>query len=451
MSRILVTGINYAPESIGTGKYTAELCEWLAARGHDVRVVTAPPYYPAWQVWPQHRTRWFRRVRHAGVDVIRCPIWVPPQPRGLTRILHLLSFALSSAAALACSIAWRPQLVINIAPTLASAPGAWLLARASGAKCWLHVQDFELDAAMDMGIVAAGPLRRLALAAERWLLGRFDVVSTISTRMLARMQGKGVDAQCQELFPNWVDLDAIQPLTAPSPYRAELGIPTDAIVALYSGNMGQKQGLELLAEAANALSLLPPAGEGARRADEGAPPLHFVFGGEGPARAMLEAACAGLPNVHILGLQPTARLQDWLGLADIHLLPQRADVADLVMPSKLTGMLASGRAVLATARPGTGVAEAIAHCGIATVPGDTDAFVHALRQLARDHAQRRQLGSAARQQAVATLGRDAILARFEDRVAQLINTVHPEPFDKAQDKLRRGAPKSKDNPKQDPA
>jgi colanic acid biosynthesis glycosyl transferase WcaI len=130
--------------------------------------------------------------------------------------------------------------------------------------------------------------------------------------------------------------------------------------------------------------------------------------------------------VRFLGLQPTERLQDWLGLADIHLLPQRADVADLVMPSKLTGMLASGRAVLATALPGTGVAEAVQYSGIATVPGDTDAFVAALRQLVNDHALRRRLGIAAREQAEATLARDGILLRFEQRVAHLLgDAFHP--------------------------
>jgi colanic acid biosynthesis glycosyl transferase WcaI len=448
MSRILVTGINYAPENIGTGKYTSELCEWLAARGHDVRVVTAPPYYPAWKVWPDYRRFGFKRERRNRVDVVRCPIWVPAQPRGTTRMLHLASFALTSFLAFVHAIFWRPQAVVTIAPTLASAPGAWLLAKCTGARSWLHIQDFEVDAAMDMGIVDAGPLKRFALAAERWLLRRFDRVSTISPKMLERLAHKGVASERQVSFPNWADIDGIRPLDAPSSYRAELGIPDDAVVALYSGNMGLKQGLELLGEAARRLSLpahsdeaaletvgrsLPPhAREDARRADGGAPALHFVFGGEGPARAALESACAGLPNVHFLGLQPTERLCDWLGLADIHLLPQRADVADLVMPSKLTGMLASGRAVLATALPGTGVANALVHSGIVTPPADVDAFVNALRALAGDAQRREELGTAARQQALATLSRDAILGAFDARLAQLIGgmaatTTHPSP------------------------
>lgn len=448
-TRVLVTGINFAPENIGTGKYTGELCEWLAARGYRVRVVTAPPYYPAWKVWAGYSALGFCRTRWDHLTVIRCPIWVPRQPRGLTRLLHLASFAISSTLALLYCIPWRPQVVINIAPTLASAPGAWLVAGLTGASSWLHIQDFEVDAAMDMGIVSAGPLRRIALLTERTLLRGFDRVSTISWRMCERLSTKGVPEERQVLFPNWVDTDAIHPLTAPSPYRAELGIPDDAIVALYSGNMGLKQGLELLAEAALARSgdSLPPlAGEGAQRADGGAlplpplagevarradggalapdadptPPIHFIFAGEGPARATLQTACAHLPNVRFLDLQPTQRLNDWLGLADIHLLPQRADDADLVMPSKLTGMLASGRAILATAAPGTGVAHLLMESGIVTPPGDSAAFVLALRALATDNARRTALGAAARAQALASLSRDAVLITFERHLQALL-------------------------------
>jgi colanic acid biosynthesis glycosyl transferase WcaI len=397
--RILVVGINYAPENIGTGKYTSEMCAWLAAKGHEVRVVTAPPYYPAWKIWPGYRHLWFLRESIDGADVIRCPLWVPRKPNGIKRMLHLGSFALSSALALLTSLVWRPTHVIAIAPTLASAPAAWLLARLSSARCWLHIQDFELDAALDMGIVDAGPLRRLAMGVERWLLRRFDRVSTISPKMVERLAAKGVDPDRRVLLPNWADIDAIQPLAGPSPYREELGIPDNAVVALYSGNMGLKQGLELLGEAA------------LRLRDQ--PGLHFVFGGEGPARGALESRCAGLPNVHFLGLQPIGRLNDWLGLADIHLLPQRADVADLVMPSKLTGMLASGRPVLATALPGTGVALAVQDCGTVVAPGDIQAFTAALQSLAGDGATRQKLGDAARQQALTTLARDTILQRFE--------------------------------------
>ena len=219
---------------------------------------------------------------------------------------------------------------------------------------------------------------------------------------------KGVDAECRVSFPNWADIDTVRPLETASPYRAELGIPDDAVVALYSGNMGLKQGLEILGEAAGRLS------------DE--KNLYFVFGGEGPGRDALQDACGGLPSVRFLGLQPTERMRDWLGLANIHLLPQRADVADLVMPSKLTGMLASGRAVLATALPGTGVAHAIAGCGIATPPGEPEQFSAALQMLAADRELREHFACNARQRAECELDRDVILSRIEARIAALCDS-----------------------------
>lgn len=401
--RVLVVGINYAPENVGTGKYTSEMCAWLHTRGHAVRVIAAPPYYPAWRVWHGYRRLWFQREWLDHVEVIRCPLWVPERPNGIKRMLHLFSFAVSSALVLFASLAWRPTHVVSIAPTLVYAPAAWLTARLSGARCWLHIQDFELDAALDMRILEAGPLKRLAARVERWLLRRFDRVSTISHKMVERLTTKGVAPARQVMFPNWADIDAIRPLVAPSPYRRELGIPDDAVVALYSGNMGLKQGLELLGDAALRL--------------QSESRLYFVFGGQGPGREALEAQCATLPNVRFLDLQPTERLNDWLGLADIHLLPQRAAVADLVMPSKLTGMLASGRPVLATAMPGTGVAIAVSDCGCVVAPGDISAFATALRKLADDAALRVRLGQAARKVALTTLARKAILLRFEQALA----------------------------------
>lgn len=406
MANILITGINYAPENISTGKYTSEMATWLAAQGHRVRVVTAPPYYPAWKVAASYRRWWWSRETIAGVDVIRCPVWVPARPGGLTRMIHLASFGLSCLPPLVGALYFRPDLVINIAPTLASAPGALLAARLSGSQTWLHVQDFELDAALDMGIVNAGPARKIAMGIERLVMRAFDRVSTISDKMLERLHAKGVQADACTCFPNWADIDGIRPLDAPSPYRAELGIPQDALVALYSGNMGLKQGLELLAEVARATSDLPQ--------------LHFVFGGQGPGRELLEQNCQGLSNVHFLGLQPTERLNDWLGLADIHLLPQRADVADLVMPSKMTGMLASGRPVLATALPGTGVANALLGSGVSVPPGDAQALVNALRELACDAAMRGKLGAAARAQAESTLARESILTRLNIDIQSLL-------------------------------
>jgi colanic acid biosynthesis glycosyl transferase WcaI len=396
--RVLIHGINYAPELTGIGKYTSELAEWLAQRGHAVRVVTAPPYYPDWRVRSGYSARRYAREQRNGVTVQRCPLWVPHEPSGLRRMMHLATFAASSAPLVAGACLWRPDAVLAIEPTMLCAPAAWLLARVSGAKAWLHVQDFEFDAALSLGMLPAklaAPVRSF----ERTIMGRFDRVSSISDSMVELLLAKGVKRERALLFPNWVDCTEIHPLGGPSRLRAELGIAPRACVALYSGNMGEKQGLELAIDAARSLA--------------GVRDLVFLFCGNGSSRPRLEARAAGLPNVRWLALQPAARLNALLNAADIHLLPQRADAADLVMPSKLTGMLASGRPIVATAHPATQLARVVETCGVATPPGDVRAFASAVYELQRHPIARHALGAAARCYAEQNLHKEAVLGKFE--------------------------------------
>jgi colanic acid biosynthesis glycosyl transferase WcaI len=411
--RILLYGINFAPELTGIGKYSGEMAAWLAARGHDVRVVTAPPYYPDWRVadgyssWGYRRETWcFDEATSARVQ--RCPVWVPREPNGKKRLLHLASFALSSFPVSLAQARWRPDIVMAVQPTLAIAPAAFLTARLVGAKSWLHIQDFEVDAAFDMGMLSSGALRKVALWGEKVLLDRFDRVSTISDRMMDRLVIKEVPDAKRVLFPNWADLKRIHPLNTVSPFRRELGLAGDHVVVLYSGNLGEKQGLEILVEAAIRLH------------DQRH--IQWVIAGEGSARARLEAMSAGIDNIRWLPLQPLERLNELLNLADIHVLPQRPDAADLVMPSKLTGMLASGRAIVATAVPDTQVGKVMDECGVLVSPGDSDALAEAVFRLAGDHEQRADLGKKARDYAEKNLGYDMIMSRFEQEALALVGS-----------------------------
>ena len=404
--RLLIYGLNFAPEPTGTGKFTGEMAAWLAARGHDVRALAAPPYYPSWKRDPS--VPLWRGETWRGVRVHRAPLYVPERPSGAARIGHLLSFAASSLP-----LAWwqaasfHPQAVIAIAPTLMTAPGALAAAALARARTWLHLQDFETDAAFGLGLVSGGGVKRGALAGEARLLRSFDRVSTISEPMRARLTEKGVAPERTRLVPNWADLSAIRPLGGPSALRAELGIPSGAVVALYAGPLGEKQGLEILVEAARML------------ADE--PSILIAIAGEGPARTRLLEAARAVPNVLFLPLQPVERLNDLLNLADIHLLPERPEAADLVMPSKLGGMLASGRPVIAAVRGNGAVAAALADgAGLVTPPGDAAALGAAVRALAADPERRAQLGRAARAAAERDWDREVILTRFESDLSSII-------------------------------
>ena len=400
--KLLIYGLNYAPELTGAGKYTAEMAEALAARGHAVRVVCAPPYYPAWRVaagWSAWR---YRREMRGGVAVRRAPLWVPAHPRGAARVAHLASFAFSSVLPMVAQWRWRPDVVMAISPTLLCAPVALMLARASGASAWLHVQDFEVDAACGLGLLAPGPLACAAHAFEGAMLRRFDVVSSISERMVERLATLGVPATRTLCVPNWVDVRAIRPLRRPSPYRQALGIGEGEVVVLYAGNMGAKQGLDYLIDAAARLVARPD--------------VRFVFCGDGLLRDVLARQCAQLSNCTLIGLQSADRLRELLGLADIHVLPQRAGAADLVMPSKLTGMMASGRAIVAMAHAGTQLFEVLAGRGVVVEPEDAVALARAIDRLADDASLRARLGAAARRYAVHGLSLDSVMERIEARL-----------------------------------
>jgi colanic acid biosynthesis glycosyl transferase WcaI len=395
--KILIYSANFAPEQTGIGKYSGEMAAWLASRGHEVRAVAAPPYYPMWRVDDKYRHAGYQREQWQGVDVWRAPIWVPKNPNGLTRLLHLFTFALSSFAVMMRQIFWGPDIVLTVAPAMVCAPAAWLTARLSGAQAWLHLQDFEVDIAFRMNLLRGAFLRRLVLRMERLVLRRFDVVSSISGRMTERLLLKGVEKKRIRYFPNWVDISRIKPKSPSSAYRTSLGIAPDAMVALFSGSLGGKQGLMVIPEAARLL--------------QGRKDVVFVICGDGVMKQQLETASEGLPNVRMLPLQPLENLGDLLSIADIHLLPQSAGAADLVLPSKLSGMLASGRPVIATCEAGTDLYGVVSQCGLIVPPQDHDALVQAICKLADDSQLRLELGRRARIYAEENFERDAILAR----------------------------------------
>jgi colanic acid biosynthesis glycosyl transferase WcaI len=303
-------------------------------------------------------------------------------------------------------------MVWTVEPTFFGAPLALVAASLAQAPSWLHVQDFEVDAAFDLGLLPAdGPVHAIAVGLEQVFSRAFRRVSSISIRMVERSLRKGVKPERIVLFPNWVDIDMVKPSPAgaSNSFRTKLGLE-GKVVLLYSGNMGNKQGLEILPALAQAVS------------DD--PNIHFLFCGDGAFRPRLVEMVEGLTNVTLLPLQPLESLNELLNCADIHLLPQRGDAADLVMPSKLTGMLSSGRPTIVTAEPETQVAAVVSGlpggiskghdaCGIVVPCGDAQALADSVRSLVADPELRARLGAAARRYAMEHLGKDQVLTQFE--------------------------------------
>ncbi|CAN5398948.1 WcaI family glycosyltransferase [soil metagenome] len=397
----MLVAINYAPEIVGCAKYNTELAEDLVRRGHRVEVVTATPYYPQWKIAEGYSgARWSHEELN-GVVVNRTPLFVPAKPSGLSRLAHLASFGVAAFfPAIRAARRLKPDVVFAVAPTMAAANAAWFAAKVGGGASWLHIQDFEVDAAFELGLLKNRTARQLALRLESKLLRQFDRVSSISSAMTTLLKTKGVDPSRVVELRNWVDVDKLQPLVSTNTsYRRKLRIPADHIVALYSGNMAAKQGIEVL-------------GDVARRLATTNAPITLILCGEGPAKISLEARCEGLTNVRFLSLQPVEQLPELLGTADIHLLPQRPEAADLVLPSKLTGMLASGRPIVAMASAGSGLADEVQGCGY-IVPPTEEAMTNAVLALSADPDTRLAFGRRARVVAETRWHKAAIIDSFE--------------------------------------
>lgn len=363
--RILIYGINYAPELTGIGKYSEEMASWFATQGHDVSVITAMPYYPEWQVHPQYKGKLWHKEMMNGVKVYRCPLYVPAKVDSKKRIIHEISFLWSS------SFRWfsalfkkKNDLVISICPPFHIGIAPYIYSICKKTTLVTHIQDLQIDAAKDLDMISNKKALGLMFKFERFLFNKSNYVSTLTLGMKERVENKGIDKNKIVMLPNWVDIDFIHPLSKEESLRAKFNIPLDDIVILYSGNMGKKQGLEILLDVADQYRSKPN--------------IHFVMVGAGAEKDNLEkqATQKKLSNVHFYPLQPYNQLSALLAIADIHLVLQKKEASDLVMPSKLTGILAAGGAAIVTAPSGTSLFEDVCkhNIGIVCEPESSSAL-----------------------------------------------------------------------------
>ena len=412
---ILIKSLNYAPELTGIGKYTGEMAAWLAARGHEVDVVAGLPHYPEWIVFPEYRRRGLRREMLNGARILRTPHLVPVPTRVSTlgRILMETSFSLAGLywwIGILCRRR-RYDLVIAVCPPLQGAIMPWLYGLVRRVPWVLHIQDFQVDAAVRLRMLRLGPLQRLLYAGENLLVRMATRVSTIAPAMCRRAIEKGAAPERTWLVPNWTDTDAIAPGARDNGLRDELGFDARHLLVLYAGAMGAKQGLEVVLQAAALVREQPQ--------------LQFVLVGSGGDRPHLEALARelALTNLRFLPVQPEARMSDLLAMGDMHLVVQRAQAADLVMPSKLANIMAAGRPAVATAAADTELHDLLSRldCGVVVAPEDAAALAEALLRLADDPARREQMGRNARAYAEQHLNRDVILTGFEQQLTELVD------------------------------
>jgi len=283
-----------------------------------------------------------------------------------------------------------------------------MTAKLTRAKSWLHIQDFEIDAGFGMGFLSSKVFYRLIKNFEKFIMKQFDRVSSISRKMLERLINDEIPSEKCVLFPNWVDTEKIFPLSESTLFRKEWGVDDDKVIVLYSGNMGEKQGLEIIIETARKLS------------DDHS--ILFVLCGNGAARNRLVRMADGMKNISFLPVQSLEKFNQLLNTADIHLLPQKNVAVELVMPSKLAGIFACGGIVIATARKDTELANSVLQAGgMICTPGDSTEMAKLIRSLTANSLSYSERRIKARNYAESNLSKDRILDNFYNELTKILS------------------------------
>jgi len=347
--RLLLISYNFSPEPTGIGKYNGEMISWFVAKGYDCTVVTSYPYYPYWKVQASYKKRFWYSVEESvdsrsggSLKVYRCPQYVPAKPSAFTRIVLDLSFFLSAAIPLLRLLIFKKiDFVMTVAPSFQIGLVGILFRKFNGSKFLYHIQDLQIEAARDLKMIKSQKVMSLLFRVERYILNKCDVISTISPGMVKKVKSKTTKDVL--LFSNWTDVNSFYPIEDKRKLRHKFSyMPTDKIV-MYSGAIGEKQGLDSVLAVADQLRSFPD--------------LKFIICGSGPYQKELEnlAEQLKLQNVNFMPLQAHSEFNDFLNLADVHLVIQKASASDLVMPSKLTTILAVGGLAIITANPGSGL------------------------------------------------------------------------------------------------
>lgn len=385
---IVFLGINYWPDETGIAPFTTGRCEYLASRGLQVTVLTGFPYYPAWRVPESYRGRFFGKEERNEVTILRSWLYVPERVNSIRRILHEASFIASSVlGAMTRSAVRRPDVLVVTTPPLALSLSAILLSRWWKIPFIQHVPDLQPDAAVDLGMLREGRLTRALYRLERMGYRKAALVSTLTEAMREKIISKGIAADKVVLFSDWArpELFQVPAHGGGEEFRRSLGLENELLV-VHSGNMGVKQGLEVILGAAER-----------SRGDRG---IRYLLVGDGSVRQQLEqrAKDLKLDNLSFVPLLPDNQFLDLLAASDISLVTQQKSVADIVFPSKVITLMSSARAIVASVSPGSEVARVLkeADAGILTAPEDPGALLEAIVAVRDDPARRSNLGAKGR-------------------------------------------------------
>ena len=380
--RLVVVTPHFTPDVAPTGEVVTRIVEELAARGHEIQVLTSLPWYRGHSVEPGYGGR---LIRHEDTPWGRITRAHPFPAQNKLDLMRRAASFLGFSTILAGAGARGPRVdgVLALSPPLTLGVTGWAIARRRKAPFVFNVQDVYPDVAVELGVLRNRSIIAAARRFERFCYERADAVTVLSDDLRDNVGGKTSRPDKVRVIPNFVDTGWITPGERENAYRREFGLENKTVV-MYAGNVGLSQSIHLVLEAAQALAYEPD--------------LTFVINGAGAKRDQLQEAARGMSNVRFVDMQPVGRLPEVLAAADIHLVPLKRGLARSSVPSKTYSVLAAARPIVASVDRGSEVARVLERtgAGIAVPPEDAESFTKAIRKLFESPEEARTMGDAGR-------------------------------------------------------
>ena len=401
-TRVTIVGINYWPEPTGNAPYTSGLAERLAAIGRRVHVITAFPHYPTWRISPGYDGHRITETI-AGVGVRRIRPYVPSRPAGVRRLLMEIHFGF-----LSIFTKWNtPEAIILVSPALFAVAIAQARARVFHPRVpvIVWVQDIYTRGVEETGVTGSSGTR-IVKRIESAVFHRADTVVVIHDRFKRYLtESLGVENSKIEVVRNWTHISPSAPDRAA--FREKFGWGKEVVV-LHAGNMGAKQSLENVVEAA-------------RFADENGSHIRFVLLGNGNQRNRLELLASDVVKLDFLDSLDGESFQGAMAAADILLVNEKAGLSDMAVPSKLTSYFASGRPVIAVTDEGSITAEEIAaaSAGVRVDTDDPAALVREALVLGNNAARGEALGRNGRAFQERMLSENSAISQYAEIITRL--------------------------------
>lgn len=406
-NKITIIGLNFYPEDTAIGLYSTQMAEYLNENGFQINVITGFPYYPQWEIYKDYSQKPnFFKEQYKGISIYRYKQYVPKKPSFFKRIVHMLDF--SFGALVNTFKVKKTDLIISIVPFTSSIFIAKFLSVFRKTIIWVHIQDFEFDAALQTGVSSNKKLNKSWLYKslfflERKLLNTALISSTISNTMLEKLKEKTNKETF--FFPNWIDEDFISPLLA----KPHSFFEQNKFNILYSGNIGEKQDWSLFIDFAKKIEYQKD--------------IDIIVVGSGSRQKFLLEGIKNLKNVSLHSPIPYKDLCNLLCSADVHILFQKNEVLDTVMPSKLLGMMASEKPSIVTGNINSEVSTVLKNSngGFYFDSNNTKLIVDKILQLKSNKVEARLIGKKARKYVVEKYSKKRVLSLFIEKLKTIID------------------------------